>query len=303
MTQTPTPIAFPPSVSTRQQSAAEAGGPASQPGSTRRCLNVRQLFDRLPPFAEQAERSLLGAMILDHRVIGEVLQYVKTRRDFYLPKHGEIFDALRKLYDEQNAGDVAMLYQLLVDRGVAEDVGAPAYLEELAASTPIAANAVHYAETVARKSTLRKMIQASAEIMQSAYSDPEDVNEVLDIAQQTIFEVLHQADRHDAVSLPALLKATMEIIQSRDEGEVITGLPTGFRDLDEMTSGLQPGEMLVVAARPSMGKTAFALNVAENVALDKHAVGLFSLEMSQQQLAQRLLCSRSEVDSHRLRRT
>lgn len=302
MTQTPTPIASHPAVSTRPPSGSgTSSGRAFKSGSGAH-LDVGRLFDRLPPFAEHAERSLLGAMILDHRVIGEVLQYVKTRWDFYLPKHGEIFEALRKLYDEKNAVDPAMLYQLLLDRGVADDVGAPGYIEELAASTPIAANAVYYAETVARKATLRKMIQASAEIMQSAYSDPEDVNEVLDIAQQTIFEVLHQADRHDAVSLPALLKATMEIIQSRDEGEVITGLATGFRDLDEMTSGLQGGEMIVVAARPSMGKTAFALNVAENVALDQHAVGLFSLEMSQQQLAQRLLCSRSEVDSHRLRR-
>jgi len=288
-------------------SSASAGAPSGgssgeQPKRRRVAVDMRQWHDRLPPHAEQAERWLLGAMILDHRVIGEVLQYVKSRDDFYTPKHGEIFDALRRLYDEKNAGDVAMLYQALLDRGVAEDIGGPEYLEDLAASTPIAANAVHYAEMVAKKSTLRRMIHASQEIMQAAYGDPDDVSEVLDLAQKTVFEVLHQADRHDAESLASLLKATMEVIQSRDQGEVITGLATGFRDLDEMTSGLQSGEMLVLAARPSMGKTAFALNVAENVALDGHAVGVFSLEMSRQQLAQRLLCSRSEVDSHRLRR-
>ena len=265
-------------------------------------FNINQFTDRLPPHADLAERALLGAMILDHQVIGEVLQYVKSRHDFYLPKHGEIFDALRSLYDTKNAGDEAMLFQLLEDRKVAEDIGGKSYLVELAQSAAIAQNAVYYAETVAKKATLRKMIHAAGEIMQSAYADPEEVSDVLDIAQTTIFEVLHEADHHDAESLSSLLKQAMELIQSRDQGEVITGLETGFRDLDEITSGLQPSEMIIIAARPSMGKTALALNLAEWVAMDGNAVGLFSLEMSRQQLAQRLLCSYSEVDSHRLRR-
>jgi len=265
-------------------------------------MNINRFSDRLPPHAELAERALLGAMILDHRVIGEVLQYVKSRNDFFVPKHGEIFDALRCLYDTKNAGDEAMLYQLLMDRKVAEDIGGKDYIIELAESAAISENAIHYAETVAKKATLRKMIHAAGEIMQSAYADPEEVSDVLDIAQTTIFEVLHDADRHDAETLSSLLKQAMEVIQSRDQGEVITGLETGYRDLDEMTSGLQPGEMIIIAARPSMGKTALALNLAEWVAMDGNAVGLFSLEMSRQQLAQRLLCSYSEVDSHRLRR-
>ena len=265
-------------------------------------MNINRFSDRLPPNAELAERALLGAMILDHRVIGEVLQYVKSRNDFFVPKHGEIFDALRCLYDTKNAGDEAMLYQLLMDRKVAEDIGGKDYIIELAESAAISENAIHYAETVAKKATLRKMIHAAGEIMQSAYADPEEVSDVLDIAQTTIFEVLHDADRHDAETLSSLLKQAMEVIQSRDQGEVITGLATGYRDLDEMTSGLQSGEMIIIAARPSMGKTALALNLAEWVAMDGNGVGLFSLEMSRQQLAQRLLCSYSEVDSHRLRR-
>ena len=170
------------------------------------------------------------------------------------------------------------------------------------ASTPVAANAVHYADTVVEKATLRRLIEASAQIMQAAYNDPDDVSEVLDVAEKGIFHIIQHADRREAESLANLLKTTMEVIQSREAGQVITGLASGFRDLDEMTSGLQPGEMIVIAARPSMGKTALALNLAENIALDGHPVGVFSLEMSRQQLAQRLLCSRAEVDSHKLRR-
>ncbi len=272
-------------------------------GSKREVVTIQQLYDRLPPHAADMEQALLGAMILDHRVVGDVLQFVKNRDAFYLPKHGEIFEALKKLYDEKNAGDIKLLTQLLVDRGVAEDVGAPDYLLELANATPIAHNAAHYAEMVSNKSVLRQLIQASAEIMNAAYDNPDDAADVVDVAQQTMFDIVAGSGRQDVELLMDLLHAEMEMIQSRgSQGDIITGLDTGYRDLNDLTSGLQRGEMIIIAARPSMGKTAFALNLAENVALDGHGVVVFSLEMSKQQLAQRLLCSRSEVDSQRLRR-
>jgi replicative DNA helicase len=245
--------------------------------------------------------ALLGSMILDPAVIGDVIQIVKTPEDFYRAAHGAIFQALVDLYDQHNAGDIAMLHQLLVDRGVTEEVGGVDYLVRLAEQVPAAINAVHYANIVAEKAVLRRLIAAAGEILHTAYTTPENAREVLDAAERVIFEIAQHAERRDAESLEALLHQTLELIESH-HGRVITGLETGFREFDEMTSGLQAGDMIILAARPSMGKTAFALNLAENVALMGNPVGVFSLEMSKQQLAQRLLCSYAEVDSHKLRR-
>lgn len=264
-------------------------------------IEIGKLFDRLPPNAIEAEMALLGSMILDASVTGDVIQIIKTQDDFYKPAHGAIFKALVDLYDHHNAGDIAMLYQLLVDRGLAEDIGGSDYIEQLAASTPVAINALHYARIVSEKAILRRLIGAAGEILESAYSQADDVREVLDTAEKVIFEVVEKTDSNDAESLIALLQQTMEKIQSHD-GRLVTGIATAYREFDEMTSGLQRGDMVILAARPSMGKTAFALNLAENIALLGERVGIFSLEMNKQQLAQRLLCARAEVDSQRLRR-
>jgi len=265
-------------------------------------IEIGKLFDRLPPNAVEAEMALLGSMMLNSDVTGEVIQIVKSQDDFYKPAHGAIFQALVDLYDQHNAGDIAMLYQLLVDRQIAEDIGGPEYLEQLANQTPVAVNAVHYANTVSEKATLRRLIGAAGSILESAYAKGEDVREVLDTAEKVIFEVVEHIDGpNTAEPLVTLLEKTMERIEAHD-GRLVTGLETAYREFDEWTAGLQAGDMIILAARPSMGKTSLALNLSENIALLGHGVGLFSLEMNKQQLAQRLLGSRAEVDSQRLRR-
>ncbi|MFG0331098.1 MAG: replicative DNA helicase [Phycisphaerales bacterium] len=265
-------------------------------------VEIGQLFDKLPPHALEAEMALLGSMIIDANVIGDVIQIVKSPEDFHRAAHGAVFQALVELYDSHNAGDLTMLYNRLADRGVAEEIGGPEFLEELVNAVPVATNATHYARIVADKAIVRRLIGAAGEILRTAYTNAGDVREVLDSAEKAIFDVVQSGEKEGAASLSALLELTMQAIESRSQGGVLTGHATGFTEFDEMTSGLQRGDMIILAARPSMGKTAFALNMAENVALLGHPVGVFSLEMSKQALAQRLLCSRSEVDSHRLRR-
>ena len=265
-------------------------------------VNLQSLFDRLPPNAIEAEMHLLGAMIIDHRVIGDVIEIVRHRDDFFKAAHGAIYQALVDLYNERNAGDITLLYQRLVDRGQIAEVGGEEYLETLAESTPIVENAVQHAVEVSNKAALRRLIAAAGEVLFHAYNSPEDPKQVLDAAERAIFQVVERSESRQAEALADLLIETMAAIESRSQSGTITGLSTGYRAFDEQTSGLQPGDMIILAARPSMGKTAFAINIAENAALMGNGVLVFSMEMSKQQLAQRLLCSRSEVDSQRLRR-
>ena len=265
-------------------------------------IELGKLFDRLPPAAPEAEMALLGCMILDHQVIGDVVTIVRTGDDFSRPAHSAVFTALVELWNQHNAGDITILNQVLVDRGISQDIGGVEYLLTLAESVPVSTNATHYARIVAEKAVLRRLIGASGEILQQAYANPEDVRQALDRAEGLILAVQQASERNECVALPALLVETMADIERRSEGQAVTGLTSGFRDLDDMLSGLQAGEMIVLAARPSMGKTAFALNVAEQVGLRGVPVGMFSMEMSRQQLAQRMMCSRAEIDSHRLRR-
>lgn len=267
----------------------------------RRSVELGALFDRLPPHSLETEMALLGSMILDPKVIGEVILLVKSAESFYRPAHGAIFAALVELYDRHASGDIALLHQRLEEKGLLKDIGGVEYLVQLAESVPAAVNAPYYARVVAEKAMVRRLIGAAGEILHAAYTEGGEVRDVLDAAQKAIFDVVLQFDHEGTRSLSSLLEETLKAIESREQGH-ITGLATHFRELDEMTSGMQPGEMLIVAARPSMGKTSFALNVAENVALMGTPVGVFSLEMGKQQLAERLLCSRSEVDSHKLRR-
>ena len=291
------------------QSPGNSSSSAGAPGSTgfsgrrreRQTVELGALFDRLPPHSVETEMALLGSMILDPKVIGDVVLIVKSAEDFYRPAHGAIFASLVELYDRHAAGDLTLLHQRLEEKGVLADVGGVDYLVQLAESVPAAINAPYYAKVIAEKSLVRRLIGAAGEILQAAYTDGGEVRNVLDAAQRAIFDVVLQFDHEGTRSLSALLEETLRAIESREQGH-ITGLATHFRELDYMTSGMQPGDIIIVAARPSMGKTAFALNVAENIALMNTPVGIFSLEMGKQQLAERLLSSRSEVDSHKLRR-
>ena len=267
-----------------------------------RQADVAKLLDKQPPHAIEAEMSLLGSMILDSRVCGEVVQILQGPADFFKTAHAAVYQVLVQLYDTNQPIDMVQINQRLRDLGQLEQVGGIEYLISLAESVPSAASAPYYARMVREKSVLRQLIDAAGRILSDAYSSGEPVATLLDRAEQEVFRIAEQRGMEDAAQLNQLLQELYSQLEAH-EGRQITGLETGFFELDEMTSGLQGGEMIIVAGRPSMGKTALALNIAEHIAaVKKQGVAIFSLEMSKQQLAQRLLCSRSGVDSHKVRR-
>lgn len=263
--------------------------------------HLSKLFEQLPPHTIEAEMSLLGSVLLDPRVIGDVILSIRNGESFFKPANGAIYDAMIELYDTKGSVDIVQLHQVLVDRDILDTIGGQDYLIELANSVPSAANARHYANLVREKATIRKLIETAGDILYDAYHSPDDARSILEEAEQRIFHIAQDSENVTSQSLRDLIDQTMKFLDE-NEGRAITGVASGFAELDEMTSGLQKGELIIVAARPSMGKTALALNICEQVALQGKAVALFSLEMSRQQLVQRLLCSRSGVDSHRLRR-
>jgi replicative DNA helicase len=268
----------------------------------------KRLLDRLPPDAPEAEIALLGAMLVaggeNIHVIGEVMQIIKGAGDFAVPRHGQLYQVLIELYDRNQSLDSVQLIQELRNRQLLEQVGGADYVIGLADQVPIATNAVHYARIVRDRSKIRQLIYATARILEQAYNSSESADIVIDKAEKEIFEIAETRSGSEPTALTELVKETYDLLNKRNaEGRTLTGMATGFWQLDEMLSGLQPGEMIIVAARPSMGKTAFALNIAEYMTMDNHQpVAVFSLEMGKQQLAQRLMSSRSGVDAQRMRR-
>ena len=306
--------------------SGEGAGDAFRNGSGRRdrlagaaaSAGLAKLFDRLPPHSLEAERSLLGSLLLDPAVMGEVVAVVTKAEQFYSSAHGAIFRAILEVYDAHRAGDPLLIAESLKDRGLLESSGGPEFLVELAESVPSARHAVHYARIVATKAKLRMLIDASAGIIHRAFhageGGPEDGLQIVDEAEQAIFDIASETDAAGPEKLGRLLSEELIRIEAQAEGRGVSGLPTGYIDFDELMSGLQPGEMIILAARPSMGKTAFALNLAEQVAFggrtpwsprdeggEPMPVGIFSLEMSREGLAQRLLSARSGVDAHDMR--
>ncbi|MHC5024100.1 MAG: replicative DNA helicase [Planctomycetota bacterium] len=270
-------------------------------GRERDWRHLSTLFEKLPPHAIEAEMSLLGSMLIDPQVIGDVVMAIGGGDDFFKPANGVIYQSMVELYDRTSALDLVQLNQLLVDRGALAAVGGLDYLVDLANAVPTAANAMYYARLVRDKALIRRLIDVAGDILYDAYNSPEDAQGILEVSEQSIFALAQHHDRGTGESLQDLLKLTMARLEA-NEGKELSGLATGFVELDQLTSGLQAGEMIVLAARPSMGKTALALNLAEQVAMQGRPVGVFSLEMGRQQLVQRLLCARSGIDSHRLRR-
>ncbi|MCC7144883.1 MAG: replicative DNA helicase [Phycisphaeraceae bacterium] len=263
---------------------------------------VARLLDKLPPHAIEAEMSLLGSMILDWRVVGEVLQILAGPDDFYQTRHAAVYQALVDLYNQNVPIDLVQLQQKLVDIGSDAQVGGVEYLVELAESVPSAASAAYYARMVRDKALLRRLIDAAGRILHRAYTSPDQAPEQVDEAEREIFRLAETGNPTDPNALGQLMQEAFAQLEAR-EGQHLTGQETGYYELDEITSGLQKGELIIVAGRPSMGKTALAVNIAEHIAAtNKQPVAVFSLEMSRQQLAQRILCSRSGVDSHKVRR-
>jgi len=262
---------------------------------------VARLFSALPPSAPEAEMSLLGAMIVDPKVISDVIGIVSQPDDFAKAGHGTIFQHMLALYDSTATLEIVSLVQRLKDHGVLEDVGGSSYLMDLAEGVATAANAAEYARLVREKATLRELIRAAGEILVDAHQSRQDPVLTLGEAEARIFAIAQRREARAASALRDILQETIRTLD-RNAGKHVTGVPTGFDELDEMLSGLQRGEMVILAARPSMGKTAFALNITENMASSSGGVAFFSLEMGRQQLVQRILCAKGNVDGQKLRK-
>lgn len=268
--------------------------------------NVSYLPDvhRLLPQSPDAEQGILGSILLSPRdVLGECIEKGISARYFHIPAHGTIYDVLLDLWNTNTPIDFITLTQVLRDKGLLESVGGAAAVTNLFTFVPTAANAAYYIEIVQEKYTLREIIRTCTEYAARSYDQQEEVHSLLDEVEQHIFEISKDRFKDRVVSMKDQVMDAIESIEKLYERRgAITGLPTGFADLDKMTNGLHPAEMIVIAARPSMGKTALAMNIAEHVALvAKKPVAIFSLEMSSQQLVQRLLCSRAKVNLQRVR--
>ena len=260
--------------------------------------SVARQFDRLPPHSIEAEMCVLASMMLDKEIVGQSVQLI-DRDSFYQADHQIIFDVLVKLYEMNRPIDSVILVEELLKRQLLEEVGGTGYIAQILNSVPSSAHGAHYAGIVREKAMLRQLISASNDILRDSYAPHEQADLVLDKAERRIFEIAQKKIGGAIEPLEKVLHEVFEMIENRGQ----RGVETGFHELDDMMNGLQNGEMIIVAARPSMGKTAFAMNIVEHIAADlRLPCAVFSLEMSKQQLAQRMLCSRGQIDAHKLRK-
>jgi replicative DNA helicase len=257
--------------------------------------------ERTLPHNLEAERSVLGAILI-HNDAFNLAAEVLSAADFYRDAHRRIFDKMTTLNERNDAVDFVTLKEALGKSGELDEVGGPAYVASLADGVPRATNVEYYARIVKEKSTLRSLIYAANKILGNAYDADEESDLVLDEAEAAIFAVADDRVKTGFVPMRDLVKDSFpKIEQLFKQKRLITGVPTGFVDLDEMTRGFQPGDLVIIAARPSMGKTSLVLNVAQHVAVQPNqAVGFFSLEMSRESLFLRLLTAEAQIDSHRL---
>jgi replicative DNA helicase len=258
---------------------------------------------KVPPQNAEAEQSILGGILLDNQALNNVLE-VLVANDFYSESHRRIFTAIIELSDRNEPTDLITLTNILKNKQQIDGVGGAAYLASLVDNVPSAANVGYYAKIVKEKAILRQLIGTATGILKNSYDSGMDVDDVLDEAEHSIFEISENKIRPSFYLLKNIIKDTFKTIERLYEKKnLITGVPTGFDKLDDLTSGLQKSELIIVAGRPSMGKTAFALNLARHAAVEMGLpVAVFSLEMSKEQLALRMLAADAKVDSQRLRR-
>lgn len=258
---------------------------------------------KLPPQNIEAEQSILGGILLENSAINAA-QEIIGRNDFYNEAHRKIFAIIEELADKNEPVDLITLSNALKDKNSLDTVGGVAYLAQLVDNVPSAANVANYARIVKEKAILRGLIGSATEIINSCYASGSDVDQVLDQAEHSIFEISENKVRQAFAPMKDVVKTTFKSIEDLfARKELITGVPTGFDKIDDMTSGLQNSDLIIIAGRPSMGKTAFALNIAQHAALETQTpVAIFSLEMSKEQLAFRMLASEAKVDSQRMRK-
>lgn len=258
--------------------------------------------DRMPPQSMEAEQAVLGSVFLNADAIIEAMEFI-TDQDFYRRSHQLIFQTMLTLNDRNEAIDLITVKEQLDSLNLLEDVGGVGYLTELAMAVPTAANVGHYAKIVEQKALLRNLIQTATNIVTKGFEQGDEVETILDEAERMIMEVSERRNRSGFLAIADVLNTTFaEIDRLSQLQEEITGLPTGYHALDKMTAGLQPEELIILAARPAVGKTAFALNIAQNVGTktDK-AVAIFSLEMGAESLVNRMLCAEGTIDASHLR--
>ena len=259
-------------------------------------------LEKIPPQNLDAEQSVLGAMLIDKEAVVKAIQILNSE-DFYRDANGHIFEAVSNLFNRNEAVDLITLSEEMRQSGLLDQVGGVSYVAGLANSVPTAANVEYYARIVVEKSLLRKLISVSTRIAQMGYEGEEDTEALLDKAEQMIFELAQRKTRSGFAQLKNVLMETFERIEFLHQNKGgITGIPSGFTDMDKLTSGFQPSDLIIVAARPSMGKTALCLNIAQYAAVRKNQpVAVFSLEMSKEQLVTRMLCADAMVDQQKVR--
>lgn len=260
------------------------------------------MLDRIPPQNVEAEQAVLGAMLIEREAISKVAELLRAE-DYYREAHRLIYNAMIELFNKNDAVDMVTVIEFLRKEDKLEAAGGIAYVTSLANSVPTAANVLYHARIVEEKALLRQLINAATNIAGMGYEGSEEVTGILDSAEKMILAVSSRKMGGDFTPIKSIIfEAFNKIEQLYASKGSITGLATGFKDLDRLTSGLQPSDLILIAARPSMGKTAFVLNIAQHIGIaEKKAVAFFSLEMSKEQLVQRMLCAESAIDSQRLR--
>jgi len=259
-------------------------------------------IERIPPQSLEAEMAVLGAMLIEKEAITKAIDIV-VENDFYTAAHRYVFLAIRDLYLENQAADAITVADFLKRRKQFEDVGGAGFLTSLTNKVSTAANVEYYAEIVREKSVLRQLIATGSTIVDSAFNEKNSADQILDSSEGLLYNIAQRRASRGFTTVGELVHPTLEVLEKlHSDKRDVPGLRTGFVDFDKMTAGLQPSELIIIAARPSMGKTSFAMNIAENVAInDRKPVAIFSLEMSKESLMLRLLCSYAQVNSHATR--
>lgn len=265
-------------------------------------MSTELMFDRVPPQNLEAEQAVIGAILLQAEALITAMERVRSE-DFYSGPHRQIYEAMVEIAENNQPVDLVTLTAHLQDQQVLEEIGGVSYLAKLANSVPTAANVDYYAQIVEEKSMLRRLIRTATNIVSDGYANSEDVGVLLGDAEKKILEISNRRSGSGFISIRDVLMEVFEKVEQlyADKGGT-TGIPSGFTDLDRMTAGFQRSDLIIVAARPSVGKTAFALNIAQNVGVRaRETVAIFSLEMSAAQLVQRMICAEANVDAQRMR--
>ncbi|MFM2175029.1 MAG: replicative helicase, partial [Actinomycetota bacterium] len=258
-------------------------------------------FDRTPPQDLVAEQSVLGGMLLSKDAIGEVVEILR-QRDFYRPAHELIFDVILDLYGRGEPADPVTVSAELTKRGEIAKAGGAPYLHTLISAVPTAANAGYYAKIVRERAIARRLVEAGTKIVQLGYAAEGEIDDVVDLAEQEVYQVTERRAGEDFVQLNTLIPAALDQIERLQSGELAEGVKTGFKDLDALTNGLHPGNMIVVAARPAVGKSTLGLDIARSAAIQNgECAVIFSLEMSRSEITMRMLSAEARVSLNNIR--